>query len=285
MKQVLAALALLALGACASGNGPVDPDPFEADNRAVLALNEQLDAAVIRPMAEAYREVVPAPVRIGLRNALRNLNEPTIFANNLLQGRFLDAGHTLMRFYLNSTAGLLGLLDIATPAGIERRTGDFGQTLYRWGVPDGPYLVLPLFGPHVLRDAVGGAVDALANPVGLATGLFFNPLTTQAIGAGRGALGGLDLRAENIEALDALRADSLDYYARLRSFAMQRRDAELGRSRAESGAGLQTLEDPGAGEAAPAAPETDPAAAAAAAPPGSALRRREAAPSGSAARP
>ena len=85
-------------------------------------------------------------MRTGIRNAVNNLNEPVVLANNLLQLRFLDAGHTLMRFYLNSTVGLLGVVDIATPAGIERRTGDFGQTLAALGVPDGPFLMLPLLG-------------------------------------------------------------------------------------------------------------------------------------------
>lgn len=246
MRRLLPIAALALLAACATPQGPGRDDPFEAENRAVLAFNECLDAGVIRPLAEVYRAVLPNPVRLGVRNALRNLNEPVIFANNILQARFYDAGHTLMRFYLNSTAGVLGLMDIATPAGIQRRTGDFGQTLHVWGVPDGPFLILPVFGPYNLRDAVGGGVDALSNPVGLATGLIFAPMAVQAIGVGRGALGGLDLRAENIEALDALRADSLDFYARLRSFVQQQRDVELGRAAPE---GLATLDDPGAAPA------------------------------------
>jgi phospholipid-binding lipoprotein MlaA len=245
-KRVLVLLALLSAGACASRDGAPNPDPFEAQNRSVLAFNEQLDANVIRPVAETYRAALPQEVRAGVRNVLRNLNEPVVFANNILQGRLLDAGHTFMRFYFNTTAGVLGIFDLATRAGIERRSGDFGQTLHAWGVPDGPFVVLPLFGPYNMRDAVGGGVDALTNPIGLATGLVFAPVTSQVIGVGRGALGGLDLRAENIETLDTLRSDSLDYYARLRSFVQQQRDAELGRTAAASGEGLITLDDPGA---------------------------------------
>jgi len=240
---------LLALGACATGGAPPsDPsDPFEATNRSVLEFNTAFDDNLLRPAAEAYRDNVPAPMRTGLRNFLRNLNEPVIFANNVLQLRMLDAGHTLMRFYINTTAGGLGVFDVATPSGIKRRTGDFGQTLHGWGVPDGPFLMLPFLGPTTVRDALGDGVDAVASPVGLLTGAATSAITSQLLGAGRGALGGLDLRAENIETLEALRNESLDYYARLRSVVRQRRDAELGRSSPE-GQGLTTLDDPGAVE-------------------------------------
>jgi phospholipid-binding lipoprotein MlaA len=248
----LALLAGLLAGCASQGPAGSDPsDPFEASNRAVLEFNTSLDENIIRPAAEAYRDTVPAPMRTALRNFLRNLNEPVVLANNLLQGRMLDAGHTLMRFYINSTAGGLGLFDVATASGIERRTGDFGQTLHSWGVPDGPFLMLPLFGPTTVRDAVGDGVDALASPVGLVTGATTSAALSQMLGVGRGALGGLDLRAENIETLDALRSESLDYYARLRSVVRQRRNAELGRSNVE-GEGLSTLDDPGAAPADPA---------------------------------
>jgi phospholipid-binding lipoprotein MlaA len=239
---------LIGLAACATAPGPDPSDPLEASNRQVLEFNEGVDRSVIRPVAEAYRDNVPAPVRTGVRNFVSNLNEPVVFANNLLQLRLLDAGHTLMRFYINSTAGVLGFVDVATPAGIERRSGDFGQTLASYGVPDGPFVMLPLLGPTTLRDAIGDGVDSLGNPVALVTGYAFTPLASQLIGAGRGALGGITMRADNIETLDALRAESLDYYARLRSVVQQRRDAQLGRSSAR-GEGLATLDDPGAGAA------------------------------------
>jgi phospholipid-binding lipoprotein MlaA len=194
-------------------------------------------------------------MRTAIRNFLSNLNEPVVFANNVLQFRFLDAGHTLMRFYINTVGGGLGLFDIATPNGLARRSGDFGQTLYSWGVPDGPFLMLPLMGPTVIRDAVGDGVDAFTNPIGLLTGSIFTSATAHIIGISRGALSGIDLRAENIDTLDALRADSLDFYARLRSIARQRRDAELGRIGGE-GETIVPLDDPGADSAGAAAAPT-----------------------------
>ncbi|MDB5415505.1 MAG: hypothetical protein JWR10_3840 [Rubritepida sp.] len=274
MKRLALAL-ILALGACATdpNQGPaLDPgDPYEATNRQVLDFNNSLDSSVLRPVAEAYRDVIPEPLRNGLRNFLRNLNEPVIFANNVLQLRLLDAGQTLMRFYVNTTAGGLGLFDVATPSGIARVSGDFGQTLYAWGVPDGPFLMLPLLGPTTVRDALGEGVDSFASPVGLLTGAVVSRATAQILGLGRGTLGGLDLRAENIENLDILRADSLDFYARLRSVVRQRRDAELGRSSGTTGEGLVTLDDPGAAPA-PTSPGIsvldDPGAAGSAAPDG-----------------
>lgn len=234
---------LLLLAACATGQDP--SDPFEPTNREVLAFNEGLDRSIIRPAAEAYREVVPAPARTGIRNVLNNLNQPVVLVNNLLQARFLDAGQTLMRFYINTTAGLLGIFDVATPAGITERPADFGQTLAALGLPDGPFLMLPVLGPTNLRDAVGTGVDSLANPVAIAGGYVIGRTVNGLLGVGRGTLGGLDLRAENIETLDALRADSLDFYARLRSVVRQRRDAELGRA-STGEATVETLDDPGA---------------------------------------
>jgi phospholipid-binding lipoprotein MlaA len=236
-------LTVLLLGACSAGNDP--RDPFETLNRHIFEFNDAMDAGVIRPIAVSYRQTVPAPVRTGIRNALNNLGEPVVFANNLLQFRLYDAGHTLMRFYLNSTVGLAGVFDVATPAGIAQREGDFGQTLYTAGIGDGPFLMLPLLGPSNVRDTIGRGVDSFIDPVGLATGQALPATAATGAGIGRTVVRGIDLRAENIETLDALRAGSLDYYARLRSVVEQRRNAQLGRSSAESGAGLVTLDDPG----------------------------------------
>jgi phospholipid-binding lipoprotein MlaA len=249
-------LLALALAGCATATGPTDPsDPFEATNRRVLDFNMALDDRVIRPVAEAYRVALPEELRARIRLFLANLNEPVVLANNVLQGRFLDAGHTLMRFYINTTAGLVGMFDVATPAGIARRTGDFGQTLHAWGVPEGPYLMLPILGPSNPRDLVGTAVDAVGSPVGLATSAVTGTITAQLVGVGRGTVGGLDMRAEALEELDALRRESIDFYARLRSVAQQRREAEVNSALSRGIAGGEgpapaALDDPGAPPAA-----------------------------------
>ena len=243
MRRALPLLLLLPLlGACAQG--PAD-DPLEALNRHIFEFNDAMDAGLIRPAAESYRANVPAPARAALRNAMRNLNEPVNLANHIFQLRFEDAGVTLLRFAANTTMGAGGLVEVAEPAGLTHRPNDFGRTLFGLGVEDGPYLVLPLLGPSNLRDAVGRGVDTVIDPVQVAIGGFpgsrFNGASF-GLGIGRAVVGGLDLRERNLETLDALRADSLDFYARLRSVVRQRRDAELGRTRE---ADPMLLDDPG----------------------------------------
>ncbi len=230
------ALLLLLPAACATGPVADSGDPLEPVNRRVLAANLAADDAAIRPVAAAYRDGVPAPVRTSVRNVLGNLRQPRILANQLLQLRLEDAGHTLMRFFLNSTVGLGGLIDVAGPAGITPRTGDFGQTLDAWGFPAGPYLVLPLLGPSNPRDAVGAAADLAGDP--------FTWLLPWEATVGRLAMDGIEQRAANIEGLDELRRGSLDFYSRLRSVWRQAREAELGRSAGSSG-GTPELADPG----------------------------------------
>lgn len=223
--------------------GPADAgDPWEGFNRRVLDLNLALDDAVLRPLALGYRAALPEWGRVRVRRFLENLDEPRVLANTLLQGRGYDSAATTMRFFLNSTAGVGGLFDVAGPAGLPRRSGDFGQTLAGWGVPDGPYLMLPVAGPSNPRDTAGMVADGFANPV--------NWLLPVGANLGRGAVSGLDLREQNVEGLDELRRGSLDFYARLRSVWRQRRDAELGRA-ADAGDRLDVLEDPGEGPARP----------------------------------
>jgi phospholipid-binding lipoprotein MlaA len=212
-------------------------DPLEPVNRQVLDVNLAIDDAVLRPVALGYREVVPEFARTGVRNALANMQEPRILANNILQGRLLDAGHTTLRFVFNSTIGLGGLFDVATPWGIDRRSGDFGQTLHTWGVDGGPYLMLPLVGPSNTRDLVGSVGDGFLNPI--------NWLLPFEGDVARVVVDGIDTREQNVEAVDALRSESLDFYARLRSVWQQRRNAELARS-GDTGERLDVLEDPGA---------------------------------------
>ena len=242
--------------------GATDPgDPFERVNRTILDINTVADDNLFRPVAETYRALVPEFGRLRLRAFLDNLGEPLIFANNLLQLRLEAAGTSFGRFAMNTTLGGAGLFDVATAQGLARQSGDFGQTMARYGLDHGPYLMLPVTGPSNLRDAVGDAVDGFGNPLLLALGPVFSAYTLGVLNTTRGTLGGIDLRAENLDTLDILRADSLDYYARLRSVIRQRRDAELmalGRPSAmealdDPGHSPPVLDDPGTASAPPAA--------------------------------
>ncbi len=240
---LLPALALAAalLSACAGRSSapqaaaaPTAPgDPFEATNREILDFNFKVDDAIYRPAANLYRRAVGPWVRARVRNVLLNLNEPVVAANALLQARPVAAGTSFMRFAVNSTLGLGGLFDLEPIGGPPRQTIDFGQTLYTWGLPDGPYFMLPFAGPSTPRDLAGSIGDGLVNPL---TWVF--PFGAN---AGRTVALGLDERERNIEAFDDIRNNSLDPYARLRSLWRQNRDAELGRATVEA---PEVLEDP-----------------------------------------
>lgn len=203
-----------------------DYDPFETVNRFVFAINETLDIFILRPAAETYRFLVPDLVRDSIRNALRNLKTPVLFLNHLWQGKEEQATDTLVRFGINTTIGLGGLIDVAEMWGYEYHAEDFGQTMGVYGVEPGPYLVLPLFGPSSLRDAFGRGVDSLLDPMSyILQGAGVEQ--DQEILLGRAAMDGLDTRARNIENLDQLKRDSVDFYARVRSLYLQFREAEI----------------------------------------------------------
>lgn len=198
-------------------------DPLEVPNRFIFAFNQTLDVALIRPVAVLYRDLVPNYVRQRVHLALRNLNEPVTLANDVLQGNWARAKTTWDRFLLNSTGGVLGFWDVATDLGHPYHKEDFGQTLGVHGVDGGPYLVLPLLGPSNLRDATGKVVDIFLDP------FFYIAEETDKDEwqLYRFALEGLDFRTRNLETLDQIERDALDYYARLRSLYLQRRDAEI----------------------------------------------------------
>jgi phospholipid-binding lipoprotein MlaA len=202
-------------------------DPLEPLNRTVLDVNTALDKAFIKPVAEAYRKILPQFARDRIRSAIDNLTEPRIFANDLLQGRGEAAGITLNRFFLNTMLGVAGLFDPATERGLPKQSGDFGQTLYTWGFDDGPYLVLLFFGPSNLRDAFGLGVDLFTTP----PGVFLSGHSGAVIGFAVGTIDGMDLRSRNIETLDEIIASSIDYYAHLKSIAEQHRAAQLREAR------------------------------------------------------
>ncbi len=233
---VLAAFLLVALsltGGCATAPDPADKeavaefneinDPAEPTNRAVFGVNRGLDSALLKPVATVYRDATPQFFQDRINDALDNLRSPVIFLNDVLQGELERAATTLVRFIINSTLGLLGLNDIATELGIEGHNEDFGQTLAVWGVPEGPYVMLPLFGPSNPRDAIGMAVDFLIDPFNIWAGNTDRDFAVYA----RSGTRAVDLRAIHMEALDELEKSSLDFYASIRSLYRQRRANEI----------------------------------------------------------
>jgi phospholipid-binding lipoprotein MlaA len=207
------ALVLAASGCATTGGDP--RDPLEGMNRGILAFNDAADAAVLTPAARAYRAVLPEGLRGAVRNFFTNLDDLWIGVNSLLQGKPADAAGDWMRFAVNSTLGLLGVIDLASEAGLEKHNEDLGQTLARWGVGDGPYLMLPLLGPSTTRDTSALPVDWLADPV----------LTARPI-AVRNSLTAVRFVARREELLDATRTleeAALDRYVFLREAYLQRR--------------------------------------------------------------
>lgn len=143
-----------------------EADSLESFNRNMFYVNERLDQYALRPVAVAYTNVMPNPLERGIGNFFSNLNEITNVVNDVLQGKFKQAGHDGGRFLINSTIGMAGFFDVAERAGISKSDGeDFGQTLAVWGVGEGPYLMLPLLGPSTLRDAPSKFIDSLTNPL------------------------------------------------------------------------------------------------------------------------
>ncbi|WP_415888590.1 VacJ family lipoprotein [Neptuniibacter sp. SY11_33] len=143
----------------------VNVDPWEGFNRAMFSFNDGLDTYALKPVTKGYKAVMPDVAETGVNNFFENLADVGTFFNSLLQGKFDNATQDFARVAFNSTFGLAGLIDVATPMGIEKHDEDFGQTLGYWGVNSGPYLVVPFFGPMTVRDGVGKFPDALVDPV------------------------------------------------------------------------------------------------------------------------
>jgi len=193
-------------------------DPWERMNRSVFRANKRLDQAIIRPLALGYKAALPGPVRTGVRNAIDNIGEPLTFLNDMLELRFANGGRTATRFAINSTAGVLGLFDVAGKIGIPIHYADFGETLGRYGVPQGPYLYLPLLGPSSVRDGAGRIVDIYTGLLNLHE-LHVNDWDRLAIAG----VDGLDTRAEFDDQLTALATSATDEYATQRSIYLQNR--------------------------------------------------------------
>ncbi len=163
-RMALVVAAAVVLPGCAT-NASHPKDPFEGFNRAMFAVNEGVDT-VLKPVAQGYDKVTPDPVKTGIGNFFGNLADVWIAVNNLLQGKLTDGASDVGRFLINSTVGVLGLIDVASEIGLDKHDEDFGQTLGYWGVGDGPYLFWPVIGPRNVRDTVGFVVDVSADPVG-----------------------------------------------------------------------------------------------------------------------
>ena len=251
LSGVVAALVVLLLHGCATGPNAVSgnpADPLEPFNRTVFQFNDQLDRAVIKPVAVVYRDVTPSLVRRGVTNFFNNISDVWSLANNVLQLHATDATDTLFRVTVNTFWGLGGVFDVASEMQIPRHTEDFGQTLGRWGVATGPYLVLPVLGPSTVRDAAGTLVDLNGNLVSRSSDIpVRNSLS---------ALGAVNLRANFLGTGDVLDAAALDKYTFTREIYLQRRLSLIGRETPEKEERFDLPETAPAGDSAPVTPVT-----------------------------
>lgn len=219
LKVALAAATLALASGCATGPDANPRDPLEPFNRGVQRFNDAVDEAVLKPVATTYVDVTPSPVRTGVTNFFGNLRDLWSSVNAALQLRPRESAENLMRFGVNTTFGLAGLLDIATEMGIPRTRIDFGQTLGRWGVASGPYLVLPFFGPSSFRDTVGLVVDSNTDLVGDVDRVANrNSLYTLRV---------IDTRAGLLGAGNVLEGAALDKYSFTRDFYLNRRQSQI----------------------------------------------------------
>lgn len=260
-------LAVAALAGCATVQNPTKEDPIEGFNRTVFTFNDTVDKYAFKPVAKGYVFVTPQPVRDSVTNFFSNIGDVYIAANNLLQLKIADGVSDIMRVVINTIFGVGGLFDVATLAKLPKHDNDLGLTLGHYGVPPGPYLVLPLFGPSTVRDGVG-----------IVGNYFINPLTYVKPDSVSWALYGVNLvntRANLLNATDVLEGAALDKYSFVRNAYLQRRRFLLTGGNASSSslpdygseAPLPKYEDVDGGAAAtPAAPASAPAPASAVAP-------------------
>ncbi|KVL33244.1 ABC transporter [Burkholderia territorii] len=236
------------LSGCATGPNRNPNDPLEPMNRAMYKFNDTVDTNIAVPIAKGYQKITPTPMRTAISNFFSNLGDLGNMANNLLQLRITDATQDLMRVAMNSVFGVAGLIDIATPAGLPKHHQDFGLTMARWGVPSGPYLVLPVFGPSTIRDGVGRAVDVRFNLLNYIEPAARNPMyIAQFISA----------RSDLLGATDLLKQAALDPYSFVRDAYLQQRKSLTYRGQSASAAPPNYIE-PGGSGAVPAGTPTVP---------------------------
>jgi phospholipid-binding lipoprotein MlaA len=210
---------LLVIAGCATGPNANPRDPFEPFNRGVMRFNEGVDAALLKPVATAYREGVPPLVRTGVSNFFGNLSDVWSAVNSLLQLKIQNAAENFMRVNVNTFFGLGGILDIASDLNIERHREDFGQTLGRWGVGAGPFIMLPLLGPSTLRDTVALPVDMHFDLV--------RQVSDQSVRYGLYGLRVVDARANLLRVSSVIDEAALDKYSFTRDAYLQKRRAEV----------------------------------------------------------
>jgi phospholipid-binding lipoprotein MlaA len=241
------------LAGCATGPNRDPADPLEPLNRATYRFNDAIDRAVAKPVARGYNKVVPRPIRTAVENFFSNLGDVTVAINEFLQGRIGDGFQDMGRVAFNTVFGIAGLIDIATPAGMQKHDQDFGLTLGHYGMPSGPYLVLPLFGPSTFRDAAGFGVDQQ----------FFAPANyTQP--AVRNSLWGANFvstRAKYLNATNLLEEAALDKYLFVRDAYLGQRKARLSEGKEEELPNYEQQNAPApAGNAPPATGNAQPGA-------------------------
>lgn len=211
---LLALVLTMGLQGCATVANPDKRDPFEGFNRSVFAFNDAMDTAVVKPAATAYQKITPSWVRTGIGNFFNNLEDAWSVVNNALAGRRIETGDSLGRVMLNSTIGVLGFIDVASSLNVERHNADFGLTLGRWGVPPGPYVVLPILGPSTLREVAALPVDMQGNAV--------THVNDEGIRTGLTGLKAINLRAKYLGAGNVVDGAALDKYSFFRDSYLQR---------------------------------------------------------------
>lgn len=229
-------LALLALAACSTAEGP---DPWRGMNEPVFRFNESVDKSLLEPVAKGYDAVTPSLFETMIGNFFENLTVPRTLVNDLLQAKPLKATQDLGRFAANTLAGIVGLVDVASEMGIPTNKEDFGQTLGRWGTPSGPYVVIPLAGPNLVRDVLASPIDVASNP------------TTWVNVFGLSAVRVVNTRAQYLEEIAQSRKDALDYYVFVRDAFLQNRESAVTdgkRARAEGEEDLYDIDELEEGE-------------------------------------
>ena len=222
IRWVTIALMALFLTACASipSGSIADPrDPFERYNRAMFSFNKTVDDKVLTPVATGYVNVIPSMIRTAIGNFFGNIGDVWTAVNNYLQGKPSEGTSDVARVVLNSTFGIVGLIDVATPAGLVQHEEDFGQTLGVWGVKSGPYLVLPIFGASTVRDGLARPLDLYANPIGLVDNVRIENSAR--------ALRLVDERAALLDSSRMVEDAALDPYLFVRDAHLQRRESRV----------------------------------------------------------